>query len=417
MERDPGSEIVFARADGWLPKVLREGDQLRLAFAGGADALHNPREFGVPIREEHLAVLREDLARHVILWSALGPLCHAAGVSGPLDERAVVALLDPILLGRADEVDAFLTEAAWERGPLVAHGADIDLLDSGRVVESLSAATEGADWRRAQENDADRRRARRGVTLSPLDTAILTFTGQYIHGSTLPHRDPDAVDPALLPGVLRVIGTAEGAGAGLTIARDPRRGKTGTDKADWERMERAVQSAVRSAHPDLAADAVKTVSFLLCSEAARLGRDRPFDVDATGQVPRGRVLTFTDDAEATREWRGSEVRDAVEAFWQFVADRFSGNNEVFTLEDETVGDGIQMHFHASSIARVETMSGHGDSATFRVEYGLIDDLAQYRRAAREYIAGGFDALRGLTRWMVDHDEFEAARRRRRDHIT
>ncbi|MET0296575.1 MAG: DUF6357 family protein [Microbacterium sp.] len=410
-------EIVFAREDRWLPRVVRDGSRLRLEFAGGADELHNPREFSVPIGEEHLQVLREDFARHLILSSALDPLGHAAGISGALDEVAAVALLDPILLGRPDEVDAFLARAKWERGPLVAHGADIDLLDSGRVFDSMSAATESADWRRAQTNDADRRRAQRGVVLSPLDAAILRYTGQYIHGSTLPRRDPDAVDPDLLPAVLRVVGTAERAGAGLTIARDPRRGKTGTDKADWRRMEHAVQSALRDAHPDLAADAVNTVSFLLCSEAARRGRSGPFDVEATGTVPRGRVLTFTDDAETTQKWHGSQVSDAVEAFWQFVAERFSGRNEVFTLEDETVGDGIQMHFYASSIARVKTVSGHGDSATFRVEYGLVDDLAHYRRAVREYVAGGFDALRGATRWTADHDEFEAARRRRRDRIT
>ncbi|NEE27738.1 CchlT, partial [Streptomyces sp. SID7982] len=98
----------------------------------------------------------------------------------------------------------------------------------------------------------NRRRAERGVVLGPLDTALLKYTGQYLHGATIPKRMPDAVDPALLPEVMRVLATAERACAGMRIGRDPRRGKRATDKRDWSRMETAVDSAVRRAHPELA---------------------------------------------------------------------------------------------------------------------------------------------------------------------
>lgn len=47
--------IVFHRENSWLPKVIREDEDLRLEFAGGADALHDPRTFSIPIEEEHLA--------------------------------------------------------------------------------------------------------------------------------------------------------------------------------------------------------------------------------------------------------------------------------------------------------------------------------------------------------------------------
>ncbi|MFD6069832.1 DUF6357 family protein [Amycolatopsis lurida] len=43
----------------------------------------------------------------MLLWSAILPLCEAAGIRGPLDESAAVALLDPILLGEPDDGSSF----------------------------------------------------------------------------------------------------------------------------------------------------------------------------------------------------------------------------------------------------------------------------------------------------------------------
>jgi hypothetical protein len=229
------SESVFVRT-GWIPRVVREDGTLRIQLGAGADANHDPRTFSFPISEAHLDVIRDDLRRHLLLWCAMLPLCDAAGTRGPLDEDAAIALLDPVLLGTPAEVDALFRESGANTTMLVGHGADIALIERGQVVDSLRSATEQPDPARVQTYVANRERARRDVRLRPLDEAILKFTGQYLHGSTLPGRNPDAVDPELLPEVLTVIGTAEQACAGMWIHRDPRRGKRSTDKRDWDRM-------------------------------------------------------------------------------------------------------------------------------------------------------------------------------------
>lgn len=269
---EPVPETVFAREHRWFPRVVRQGGELRLALAAGANANHDPRTFDLPIRPEHLAAIRGDLTRHLLLWSALLPLCDAAGTRGPLDEAAAVDLLDPVLLSPPEQVQAHFTRTRWDRRLLIAHGADIDLLDEGRIVDSLRSATESSDWLRVQEHDATRRRAARGVVLTPLDEAVLRFTGQYLHGSTLPRRLPDAVTPALLPDVQRVLATAERAAEGSTIGPDPRRGRRGTDSGDWDRMSAVIGSALRRERAHLADDAVRSLTFLLCSEAAAVAR-------------------------------------------------------------------------------------------------------------------------------------------------
>ncbi|RBP66197.1 hypothetical protein DFO66_103140 [Brevibacterium sanguinis] len=412
---DPTRTVtVFDRKAGWLPRVVREDGRLRLDFAGGSDALHDPRSFGIPITEAHLEALRNDLPRHVILWSVLRPLCDAAGIRGPLDESAAVALLDPLLLSRPDDADRHLQDTKIDRLTLVAHGADIELLEKGRVVDALHSATAGSDWKRAQEYDAQRRRAQAGVVLTQLETAILRYTGQYVHRATVPHRDPSAIDPDLLPQVLTVIGTAEAASAGMTIARDPRRGSRGTDKQDWTRMEEAVETAVREAHPGLGEDAVGTVAFLMCAEAADRARTQPYDPEAgvDGNRSRFGALIFTDDKDSEQTWRTADGFSAVEAFWEFVAQRYGTGNQVFTLEDEARSEGIQLYFYADALARI-AREANGTSS-YRVEYGLLDDLAHCRKMVRGFVSGGIAALEGLTHWMSDPSELEAARRRRDD---
>lgn len=413
-----------------MPRVIRQGDgELRLEVVGGADALHDPRVFSIPVTESHVAVVRADLARHLILSSVLLPLCQDAGVSGPIDETAALALFDPILHGNAVEVDATLRVTRWDRGQLVAHGADLELLNRGSIFVAMADAQETADWTRAQEDDANRRRAQRGVALSPLDEAILKFTGHFLHGSTIPHRSPAAVDPARLPGVLQVLGIAEHACTGMRIARDPRRGVQGTDKADWARMETAVATALKRAHPELAADAVRTLTFLMCSEAAHAARHQPYDDDLNqdpeaasvipiaARVPE-RVLAMSDDQEHIRSWSPGDSEAAAETFWGFVAERFGSNNEVFSLEDEAAGDGIQLMFYADSIARVATVKASTESSEseYRVDYGLLDDLAHYRLAVRQYIAGGFRGLDDVCRWFRDSNALEAARLERKQAL-
>ncbi|WP_274529406.1 DUF6357 family protein [Micromonospora cabrerizensis] len=415
------SDVVFTRSSGWMPKVIREDGELRLMLAAGADANHEPRTFTFPLGEAHLAVIREDLARHLLLWSAVLPLCTAAGTRGRLDENAAVALLDPILLSPAPDVDALFGRIKWDRPRLVAHGADVDLLERGQVCEAMRAATEGSDEKRAQEHHANRRRAERGVVLGPLDAEILRYTGQYLHGSTVPRRLPDAVDPALLPQVMRVIATAQQACAGMRIGLDPRRGKRATDKRDWDRMAATVDAAVRRAYPELVDDAVRTVSFLMCSEATDRSRNTPVEDDDEaagdhadlGQSARKTALSFTDDKGGEKKWERDGPRTASAEFWEFVADRSSGNNNVFTIEDETMGEGIQLHFYADSIARITTVRHKaGSDPQYQVEYSLVDGIGGYRKLVSAFVRGGCAALEQHGPWMSDVAEFERARRRR-----
>lgn len=417
------SDIVFTRSSGWIPNVVREGGELKLMLGAGADANHEPRTFTFPIGEAHLAVIREDLGRHLLLWSATLPLCDAAGTRGTLDEDAAVALLDPILLAAPADVDAFFRRIQWDRSRLIAHGADIGLLERGQICAAMRAATETSNGKRAQKYRANRRRAERGAVLGPLDAAILKYTGQYLHGATVPRRIPDAVAPALLPEVMRVVATAEQACDGMRISRDPRRGKRATDKRDWDRMETTVGAAVRRAHPELADDAVRTVSFLMCSEAASRARSAPMEDDEEaaghrsdcGGSARKTALSFTDDKGVEKKWLRDGARSASAEFWEFVGDRSAADNEVFTIEDEEMGEGIQLHFYADSVARITTLRrGEGGSdPEYRVEYGLVDGIGEYRTLVRAFVRGGCAALEEYGPWMADVAEFERARRGRR----
>ncbi|MET7744857.1 DUF6357 family protein [Streptomyces sp. NPDC005385] len=415
-------DVVFTRQSGWIPSVIREDGELGLMLGAGADANHEPRTFTFSISEAHLAVIRKDLARHLLLWSAVLPLCDAAGTRGGLDADAAVALLDPILLAAPADVDAFFRRIRWDRSRLIAHGADIGLLERGQVCAAMRAATETSNEKRAQEDHADRRRAERGSVLGALDAALLRYTGQYLHGATVPKRMPDAVDPALLPAVRRVIATAEQACAGMRIGRDPRRGKRATDRRDWDRMESTVEAAVRRAHPELVDDAVRTVSFLMCSEAAGRSKNALVedDEDAAdhragfGGSARKPALSFTDDKGVEKKWLRDGPCTAAAEFWEFVGDRCAADNEVFTIEDEEMGEGIQLHFYADSIARITTLrEGVGMSdPEYRVEYGLVDGIAGYRKLVSAFVRGGCAALEQHGPWISDVAEFERARRRR-----
>ncbi|HEY9328828.1 MAG TPA: DUF6357 family protein [Streptomyces sp.] len=414
------SDEVFKRS-GWIPSVVREDGELKLTLGAGADTNHDPRTFAFPVGEAHLAVIREDLARHLLLWSAVIPLCEAAGTRGPLDEDAAVALLDPVLLGAPQDVDALFSRSKWAMSPLISHGADIPLLERGQVCAAMRTATETSDAKRTQKYYADRRRAERGQVLGLLDTALLMYTGQYLHGSTIPKRLPDAVNPALLPDVMRVVATAEQACAGMRIGRDPRRGKRGTDKRDWERMEAAVEAAVRRAHPELVADAVRTVGFLMCSEAAARTRNTPIDEDEeiagdrtdSGENASKSSLSFTDDKDGEKKWLRSHPRTATAEFWEFVAERYGSGNQVFTIEDEEMGEGLQFHFYADSIARITTArkGANGADPEYRVEYSLVDGMSGYRKLLSAFVRGGCAALDAHGTWMSDAADLERARRR------
>ncbi len=268
---NPQKEVVYTRKLGWMPYVIRQNDALYLEFGAGADANHEPRTFHVPITEAHLEVIRSDFKRHLLLQTAIVPLADAAGTSGPIDESAAVALLDPILLGSEQEVEALFKDIEWHDGNLIAHHANPALLKQGQIFAAMESITLESDPKLAQEHLANRRRAERGVYLSILDIAVLKYTNQYLYGGGLASRNPDAVDPELLTQVLEVIATAEQACAGMELPTDYGQDYEHNhqrDKEEWNKIKNTAEGAVKNAYPDLALDTINTVSFLICSEAA-----------------------------------------------------------------------------------------------------------------------------------------------------
>ncbi|MBW4705209.1 hypothetical protein J7462_26370 [Micromonospora sp. RL09-050-HVF-A] len=109
-------------------------------------------------------------------------------------------------------------------------------------------------------------------------------------------------------------------------------------------------------------------------------------------------------------------RTASAAFWDFVADRSAGDNEVFTIEDEERGEGIQLLFYADSIARITTVrpGEAGSAPQYRVEYRLVDGIGGYRTLVGAFVRGGCAALDQHGPWTSDVAEFERSRRGRDD---
>ncbi|MDT0488520.1 DUF6357 family protein, partial [Streptomyces doebereineriae] len=93
----------------------------------------------------------------------------------------------------------------------------------------------------------------------------------------------------------------------------------------------------------------------------------------------------------------------------------AGDNEVFTIEDEEMGEGVQLHFYADSIARVTTVrkGEAGSDPEYRVEYSLVDGMDGYRKLVSAFVSGGCAALGPYGSWIPDAADFERARRRRR----
>lgn len=255
------AEIVY-RLPGtpWAPRVVRADTELWLQIGVDFNRGYDIREFRFPITRAHLDVIRDDLARHLLLWCAIEQLCLTAGRDGrtaePDGEQARRAI-DIVLSGQEAEVEAYFAREGTSTRNLVAHGARPELLRAGKLFAALGddpSPTGNQDlvW----EDDANRDRARRGVRLGPLDTALLRYTGRYLHGGKVPTREPDAVDPAQLTAVLAVVATAEAACSGVP------------DSASSKAFAAKVEAALHLHHPGLATDAVDTVSFLMFAEAA-----------------------------------------------------------------------------------------------------------------------------------------------------
>lgn len=261
------SSLIFERSNPFLGRVIQADDGLSFVFPAGADANHDPRTFSFQIQKNHLEIIRNSLQRHMLLLSALSTLADRAGTEGDFDKDTAIALLDPILLGTEAEVEMLFKKIDWNIGVLIASGANASLMEQGALFEGTTLVTEAMDWNRFWEYRAEKDLAERGVSLLELDREILQFTGLYPHKATIPSRRPDKTNPTLLPKILEIISTGEQVALQHDLPSWSTREYTSIQKDEWQQMETRIVEAVSGKYPELSSDAVRAISYLLCSEA------------------------------------------------------------------------------------------------------------------------------------------------------
>ena len=284
-------DVVYAVEErGWLPKVVREGDQLQLIMGIDVNRGYDIHEYQFPITEQHLDVLRASLARHLILWCVLAPLAEKAGTGdrrGTPDPKLAAEAMDTVLFGSEQQVEAYVAEGvrlgALQR--LIAHGGDPTLIGEGRVFRALEGRVRvAADWKLVREHRADEARAASGVHLGLLDQALLRYTNRYEGWSGLGSRRPEQVPASMLSIVLDVITSAELATVDLAPT---------APRGDWEST---VGVALRKARPELLDEPIRAVAWLLRDE----GPARDFSkkqMPALSDVARDLRLHLYDAAE------------------------------------------------------------------------------------------------------------------------
>lgn len=271
-------EIVYRLpSTPWAPWVIEEDGDLKVLIGIDFNRGYDIREYLFPITKKHLEVIRTDLSRHLLLWCVLEQLCENAGLRGrdikPSKKKSGTAI-DIVLLGSKAEVEDYFEQEKTPTRMLVAHGADIQKLEAGKLFASLGdnpSATD--DWNLVWQYDIDRDRARRGIHLGSLDVALLKYLNKYNRMGTLPRRMPDVVEPDVLPSVLTVIAVAERACVGLDLPTDKSYPDPEWSKG-WNEIDAAVRRDLKKAYPDLAEDTVSAISFLMGSEAADRARAR-----------------------------------------------------------------------------------------------------------------------------------------------
>ncbi|KQY57371.1 MULTISPECIES: DUF6357 family protein [unclassified Nocardioides] len=275
------SEVVYAvEAQGWIPKVIREGDQLQLKMGVDFNRGHDIREFHFALTEQHLAVLRTSLARHLILWCVLQPLAEHAGRedrNGKPNKKESARAIDVVLLGTDQQVEAYVAAqglTSYQLQSLIAHGGDPTLIGKGRLFEALEGRVQvAADWRNVREYWADEARAEEGVHLAELDKAVLYYTNRRETWSGLGGRRPEQVPAEMLEAVLALVRDAEGATADLEPT------------APLERWQDVVGPALRATRPELLDEPIRAIASLVRSEAPdRAWRQR--QMPALGDIER-----------------------------------------------------------------------------------------------------------------------------------
>jgi hypothetical protein len=270
------AQVVYRLPDTpWAPRVVKDRDELNIEIAVDFNRGYDIREFLFPITDEHLAVIRADLTRHLLLWCVLEQLCERAGSSdrqGKPDKKEARAAIDLVLLGSGSEIEEYFAHEQVPTRMLIAHGANPEKLEEGELFTALKdGVTATGNWDLVWEYEINRDRARRGVHLSAFDVVVLKYLNKYLHMGALPSRRPDAIEPAKLPAVLKVVEAAERACVGIELPAD----KKYPDpewSAGWRRIEDAVRKGLQKAYPDLSDDTVNALCFLMGSEAADRAR-------------------------------------------------------------------------------------------------------------------------------------------------
>ena len=261
----------------WAPWVIKEAGELKIHIGIDFNRGYDIREYHFSITEAHLDVIRNDLRRHLLLWCALEQLCEQAGLrdrhAKPSKKKAE-RVIDIVLLGAESDIEEYFSHEQVPTRMLIAHGANPQKLEAGGLFAALDGeVTAEGNWDLVWEYEINRDRARRGVHLSPFDVTLLKYLNKYLHMGALSSRRPDAVDPAVLPRVLEVIGVAERACADITLPADKQYPDPAWSKG-WDEIDGAVRHGLEKAYPDLSEDTVSAISFLMGSEAADRARGK-----------------------------------------------------------------------------------------------------------------------------------------------
>lgn len=183
-------EVVFGvRFPGWGPYVTEEGGELRLHLAQYASDADRVGEFSWPMTEEHLAALRYDDLRRMLLVTVLVTRCRHRwqdDLAQLPDPHRVADALDTVLLADEDALVDWLGGTRWSRDGFL-RGCDEEGL--------------GAEGRALVE------RVAQGPT--DLDLALVAFCGGEDPRPQQVRRTPEAVPPEILPELLHLIDSVE----------------------------------------------------------------------------------------------------------------------------------------------------------------------------------------------------------------
>jgi uncharacterized protein DUF6357 len=134
----PDAEIVLTHGLdlGWgRPDVYRRGDELWIEVAvpmGVVDA-----SYDVPVDAEHVAVLRDDFRRYLMVWHSLVQVLSRHRDDRTAQQQAARECLDLVCFGTEDEVATHLGDEHRDIAiELVGFGGDYDRMLRGQWFDA-----------------------------------------------------------------------------------------------------------------------------------------------------------------------------------------------------------------------------------------------------------------------------------------